>query len=382
MDRLMIIADDVTGGLDTGVCFSKAGIKTRVNLPGSDPEAADGSAAVEVFVIETRHISPEEAYGKVFSLVKKAVGKGFTHFYKKTDSALRGNPGAELAAMRDALGCETVHFMPSYPEMNRITRNGIHYIDGTPVAESIFGKDPFNPVRESDVSLLLKSQDPEGRIDVYDSRTQEELASIGRDLTGRGETVFAGCAGFAEVLAELLELEKNEAGITLNEKRVCVLCGSVNPVSLRQCDEAEEAGIPRIHLIREDGTSERSAELTDLLKENSCVIMDTGGEVEPGEGIEQRMEEVALTVAETGSRTLRNMPDTLLFFIGGDTLLAFLKEEGIKELIPYTTDFAGTVLTQIKIEGKETAILSKSGGFGEPDLIPQIRYRIESGLKM
>lgn len=382
MDRLMIIADDVTGGLDTGVCFSKAGIKTRVNLPGSDPKALDGSAGVEVFVIETRHNTPEKAYAKVFELVQNAAGQGFTHFYKKTDSALRGNPGAELAAMRDALGCETVHFLPSYPEMNRLTLNGIHYIDGTPVADSIFGRDPFNPVRESDVSLLLKSQDPEGRIDVYDSSTQEELTHKGRELLDKGETVFAGCAGFAEVLAELLDPEKDETGIRLDEKRICVLCGSVNPVSLRQCDEAVKNGIPRIHLIREGEMSERSDEITDLLKENSCVIMDTGGEVEPGEGIEERMAQVAGTVAETGGRILRNMPDTLLFFIGGDTLLSFLKKEGIRELIPHATDFSGTVLTQIKIGGKETAILSKSGGFGEPDLIPQIQSRIESGLKL
>lgn len=382
MDRLMIISDDVTGGLDTGVCFSKAGIKTRVNLPGADPEALEGSAGVEVFVLETRHISPEEAYTKVYELVRKAAGQGFTHFYKKTDSALRGNPGAELAAMRDALGCETVHFLPSYPEMNRITCKGIHYIDGIPVAESIFGKDPFNPVRESDVKLLLKSQDPDGMIDVYDSSTQQDLTDKGRELLEKGATVFAGCAGFAEVLAKLLDPEKNEAGIRLEENRVCVLCGSVNPVSLRQCGEAVKTGIPMIHLINNGEISERSSELTALLKEHSCVIMDTGGDVEPGEDIEERMEQVAGTIAETGSITLRNMPDTLLFFIGGDTLLAFLKKEGIKELIPYATDFAGTVLTQIRIEGKQTAILSKSGGFGEPDLIPQIRCRMENGLKM
>ena len=91
---------------------------------------------------------------------------------------------------------------------------------------------------------------------------------------------------------------------------------------------------------------------------------------------------VANTVAETGSKVLRSIPQTVLFFIGGDTLLAFLNDEEVKELVPYKTSFAGTVLTQARISGKETAILSKSGGFGEPDLIPQILYRLENGLKM
>ena len=277
MDRLMIVADDVTGGLDTGVCFSKAGIKTRINLPGCDIRSLNGAASVEVFVLETRHIGPEQAYRKVYDLVKETSREGFTHFYKKTDSALRGNPGAELAAMREALGAETVHFLPSYPEMNRLTRNGIHYIDGIPVSESIFGADPFNPVRESDVRLLLSRQDPEGKIDVYDSGSQEDLFNIGEELLEKGETVFAGCAGFAEELAKLLDLERYDDDIALEDSKLCVLCGSVNPVSLKQCDTAEKLGIPRIHLIRDDEIKERSEELTALLKANDCVMMDTFG---------------------------------------------------------------------------------------------------------
>ena len=378
----MIIADDVTGGLDTGVCFSRTGIRTHINLPGCDMKEFSSAAAVEVFVVETRHIDPDEAYRQVYSLTREAVKEGFTHFYKKTDSALRGNPGAELAAMRDALGAETVHFLPSYPEMNRLTVNGIHYLDWKPVEESLFGTDPFNPVTESDVKKLLKKQDPDGRIDVYDAETQQDLADKGRELLNKGETVFAGCAGFAEVLARLLDLEKDENGIQLKENKMCVLCGSVNPVSLRQCDEAESRGIPRTHLVQDGITAERSTELAELLKGHNCVIMDTGGKVTTGEGIEQRMKQIARTVAETGSGVLRNTPGTLLFFIGGDTLLAFLREEGVKELIPYNTSFPGTVLTQARIDGRNAAILSKSGGFGEPDLIPQILHRIESGLKM
>ena len=382
MDRLMIVADDVTGGLDTGVCFSRAGIRTRVNLPGCDIRSLEGAASVEVFVLETRHIGPEQAYRRVYDLVKETAGEGFTHFYKKTDSALRGNPGAELAAMRDALGAETVHFLPSYPEMNRLTLNGIHYIDGTPVEDSIFGADPFNPVRESDVKILLRKQDPDGTVDVYDSGSQEDLFDTGKKLLESGETVFAGCAGFAEELAKLLDLEKYENEIVLEDTKVCVLCGSVNPVSLKQCDTAEEQGIPRIHLILDGEIKERSEELAALLKDTSCVVMDTGGKVTAGEDIGQRMRLVAKTVARTGSKVLRELPQTVLFFIGGDTLLAFLKDEEVKELIPYKTSFARTVLTQARINGKETAILSKSGGFGEPDLILQILNRIGSGLKL
>ena len=382
MDRLMIIADDVTGGLDTGVCFSKAGIKTRVNLPGSDYRDLNDAADVEVFVLETRHIRPEEAYREVYDLVAEKGSKGFTHFYKKTDSALRGNPGAELAAMRDALGAETVNFLPSYPEMNRLTVGGIHYIDGKPVSESVFGADPFNPVKESDVKVLLSRQDRTGKVTVYDSGTQEDLMNKGRELLDSGETVFAGCAGFAEVLAQLLDIEKSENSIKLKENKLCVLCGSVNPVSLKQCDTAENNGIPRTRLIQGTVMAERSEELTAMLSENGCALMNTGGIEYSGADMPQKMREVAAAVAETGSKVLRSVPDTVLFFIGGDTLLAFLKEEGAKQIIPHTTGFPGTVLTTIRVDEKEVPILSKSGGFGETDLILRIYDRIRCGLEL
>ena len=72
-----------------------------------------------------------------------------TIFYKKTDSALRGNIGAELSAALDGSGAGVLSFLPAFPRMNRTTAAGIHYIDGIPAAKSVFGQDPFNPVKES-----------------------------------------------------------------------------------------------------------------------------------------------------------------------------------------------------------------------------------------
>lgn len=60
------------------------------------------------------------------------------YIYKKTDSALRGNIGAELGALVAASGQKILPFVPAFPQMNRITKGGIHYIDGVPVTESSF----------------------------------------------------------------------------------------------------------------------------------------------------------------------------------------------------------------------------------------------------
>ena len=48
---------------------------------------------------------------------------------------------------------------------------------------------------------------PRPGIQVYDAETDGDLLRIGRVLGKEGLRLSAGCAGFASVLAELLELE-------------------------------------------------------------------------------------------------------------------------------------------------------------------------------
>ena len=64
MLKLLIIADDFTGALDTGVQFAARGAATRVvTEPAYDFSRAE--AEVLVMVAETRHLPPEEAYSTV-----------------------------------------------------------------------------------------------------------------------------------------------------------------------------------------------------------------------------------------------------------------------------------------------------------------------------
>ena len=64
MILLLIIADDFTGALDTGVQFAAHGIRTQVVV---DPQVdfSDHDAKVLVVDTETRHLPPKEAYDVV-----------------------------------------------------------------------------------------------------------------------------------------------------------------------------------------------------------------------------------------------------------------------------------------------------------------------------
>lgn len=48
--------------------------------------------------------------------------------------------------MLDASEESFLAFLPAFPEMHRIVKNGVSYIDGMPITESVFGQDPFEPV--------------------------------------------------------------------------------------------------------------------------------------------------------------------------------------------------------------------------------------------
>ena len=97
MLRLLMIADDFTGALDTGVQLAAHGIPTQVVVGQADLSAC--SSTVLVVDTETRHLSAAKAAEAVARLTRSAVENGVGCIYKKTDSALRGNIGAELAAL-------------------------------------------------------------------------------------------------------------------------------------------------------------------------------------------------------------------------------------------------------------------------------------------
>lgn len=413
MVRLLIIADDFTGALDTGVQFAARGAETRV-VTDPDYDFSRAGAQVQVLVLdaETRHLDPEAAYRVVFRAVRSALAAGFTHIYKKTDSALRGNVGAELTAVIDSAGADRLAFLPALPRMNRITRGGVHYIDGVPVAESVFGKDPFEPVRASAVAEILAAQSrapvilhapgeaAEGPgIHVYDAETDEELLQTGRRLAPEGLRLCAGCAGFASALAELLELEGTPPGLPRLVPALFVACGSVNPVTLRQMEEAEKAGFSHIRLTPKQKlepswpeTPDCAAAVSSWLKEageRGRLILDVNDPPgrddtaayakERGLTTEDLRVRISSQLGQLVRRLLEGGLDATLLCTGGDTLLALMRTVGTAELLPVCELDAGAVLTAFVYQGKPYHIISKSGGFGSPDLFIRLARSIGAG---
>lgn len=415
MAQLLIIADDFTGALDTAVQFAAYGEDIRV-LTGPDADLTVArDCRVLVVDAETRHLPPQGAYRSVARIVEQAVALSIPYIYKKTDSALRGNIGAELTALLDVSGRRQLPFLPAFPQIGRITRGGVQYIGGTPVANSVFGQDPFEPVQHSTVASLIAAQsrvpvhncslsagddpppDEEG-ITVFDAVTTGDLERIGRRLLERGRLhIMAGCAGFGAVLPELLGLTGHRsADLPRLDPRLLVICGSVNPITIAQLDRAETEGFLRVRLTPEQKldtdywlTPQGSAEfdvMGKLLEKYPYRIIETndaGGNRPTAEYAAAKgmtMDDVRLGIAQSvGYMVSRLFPSPALgtlLVTGGDTLLQCMDYMGVHELQPLCELEPGVVLSRFTYQGFTRYIISKSGGFGEAGLIPSLAAKL------
>jgi len=395
MAKLLILADDLTGALDSGVQLINKGYSVQVCTDLKD--AFDYTDHVDVLVIDTesRHISPESAYGLIKTLAQKAVDLKFDHLYKKTDSGLRGNVGAELTALIEATQQKVLNFVPAYPKLDRITVNGIHYVNGLPLAQSVFATDAIDPMTVSAVDELIHlqssinvSQSGSEGIIVHDCQSDAQMAKIAETIFPEGQCLIsAGCAGLLEAFPPKSIQPTDKIPLNLNEN-LLVVTGSINEVSLNQIDQAIKKGAVRYHvpmnLIVNEKWSESDIELfaENLVKgilPSTTIILDTQQSFE----IEQPISRdkigriIAKCMGVLVSKMIIKFPDYTFMIIGGDTLQAIMQELGIHALTPVTEIVPGVVLAKYVYQNIEHYLVTKSGAFGSDKLIAQV----ESFLK-
>jgi len=330
MAELLILSDDFTGALDTGVQFAQRGIRTLVSSLGGSRRggrpAGTGLAEPEVLVIntESRHVQAAEAARRIRDAVARWAGVGRLggpdlRIYKKTDSLLRGNVGSELEALMEATSRSALAFVPAFPQTGRTTVRGVQYLEGVPIHKTVLASDRLNPITTSHVPSIAV-RDTRGletrliEIDrvregafppaahfrterrtvfVFDAQTDRDLARVAsflaqEDLLG----LTAGCAGFAGALPDALELSTGNPEQATLAPPLLVLSGSTTDLSRRQLALAEKRGFRRKSLGLEEklqpgihqtpsGRRLIRALAHDLRQGRHCIL--TTGESDPAE---------------------------------------------------------------------------------------------------
>ncbi|KXG75826.1 hypothetical protein AN618_17360 [Fervidicola ferrireducens] len=407
MFKVIIVADDFTGSNDTGVQLAKYGYLSVTMTEISSLEKYEDIIDALVIDTETRSLPPLKAYEtlkEVSSLIaryKDAV------LYKKIDSTLRGNIGAELKALRESLKPEIIVFAPAFPKNGRTTRNGIHYLNGVPVDKTELAKDPRNPVTTSDVKKLLEEsldipvrlkkleemnenlaetilQDL-GKYDVFafDAATEEDLVRIAEAVLAlEKKALWVGSAGLAEALMVCLEKRKNEDGIL-------VVAGSVSQVTRRQISRAAEESqiaLAKVDVKRAltnpcDEVKRVFAQVLDFMDKAKDVIIASALEEKDVTDAIAVGKSLGLSSAETSEAIARFMGEVAhevvkarrpagMVLTGGDTAIHVVKklsatgcrinselEPGIPELV-----LIGGVADGVKV-------VTKAGAFGNDESI-------------
>lgn len=417
--KITIIADDFTGALDTATQFSKIGIPT-VAYPSAKKESlsVDNGTSVVVVNSESRHLEPSDAYRSVYALTQWALAQGSPIIYKKTDSVLRGNIGSELQAMADAVGGKApIYFLPGYPRNGRTTVNGIHYYKGMPIAESIFGQDPLEPVICSDVRQVLAAQTgmesrlvrkgdilPDGWEDpciyICDSQEDADIQDICRRLPPAAPDtplLLAGCAGFAEYVAKDLLLDVTHSMVEQPlpaPARLLIVSGSLNAVTIEQLRYSKDRGIVSF-VMREDielapGYVEspdfhRLAEqIQKTLDKKQVVILETAG-VHPGDETipKGKFIDVSESIAILVERILDQKENYAMAVFGGDTLQAIINRLFPSGIVPHGEIEVGVpVAHAVGCDRRNNMIITKSGGFGQQDVIAKIMKYLKIGESM
>ena len=360
------LADDLTGALEIGAKFAAAGISAEVAANGY-LQAAKHAAALIVDT-ETRHRRPSEAAYIVQRLSEGARGQGVRLIYKKTDSTLRGNIGAELRALHAVFPESPLVYVPAYPQMGRTVRNARLFVDGTPVEETEFSRDPLNPVYESRIPSLLAAQ-CDTPVHVVAPATVEKIrqpaiyvcdaemdADIERAAAGllkrRGTVVAAGSAAFAGALAKRIDLPRTPALAYPNVRRCLLINGSLHGRSAEQTEHARANGWDVI--TPEDENS------------GNWLIFSTNSI--PEEGLHR-----AECVGHIVHSLLNRIEIDALIVFGGDTVFGVLRVLGFPALQPYGEIVPGVPLARIGLAARELYLISKAGGFGPVDILSSIR---------
>jgi uncharacterized protein YgbK (DUF1537 family) len=418
---LGVIADDLTGACDVGVQFRKHGLETVVLADVESLVDLQGVFDVIVVDTETRNLTSEEAYRRVRRAVRLLRERNIKLVYKKIDSTLRGNLGAEIKAVMDELEVEAIVVAPAFPSQKRTLIDGRLLINGVPLKETEYAEDPLSPVRGSRLSTGPQSQTGEEVGEIHLSKVRrgvDQLVNEIRKYIRKGTRIITVDAEIQSDLERIAQasavtnaLPCGSAGLAsalsswiFAQPRILVVSGSVNSVTLRQIETAVrmlkvEVIEPDLHGVLEDkGRISRAA---DALVKEAEVAISKGKDIiirlagsksvisqiqEAGKrlGISRRDVADALlsVLSEAVKNLLKRQSPACLILIGGDTSIRVINELGAlgvrveRELLP------GIPWGRI-IGGEHDGmrVVTKAGGFGDNNTLVEIMGSTKSLLR-
>lgn len=352
MARLLIIADDLTGALDSAVPFAARGLKTLV---ARRPEDLAGILRdnVDVAAVSTasREGGEAEARRAVARIGEVIAGLGIPtpRVFKKVDSRLKGHVAAEVEEVARLGGASRAVVCPSIPAQARTVAGG--FLRGRGVAEPI------------DIAARFAGSGL--NVSAPDAADMDQLARIVAEA-GEGD-LLVGAAGLAFALAE--EMAPADAADRRAPRLAApalLACGSRDPITLAQLERLRAVARPN-WIEAPNGTLPDEG---DAVVGSLTVLQMTAGAVaidghEAGRNF-------SATVCRLMQQDIRS-----LLCCGGEIADAVLGASGIGVITLVGELSPGVPAGMVRLGDKNILLATKSGGFGDVDCLLQIAEDID-----
>ena len=345
MTTLRLIADDLTGALDTAAQFTgRIGpLPVLLDRMTAAPEAS--------YALNLSCRDGDERTAVACTRDSLGCYSGADVAFKKIDSLLRGHWAAELAEIVKSGRFRRIVLAPAVPAQGRLTRDGLQMLSQPSGGRSLI-KDVAAELERHGVS----SRGADGDVLLLDAESDADLDAIAQRYANEPATLWCGAAGLARALAQ----ESPRAARPLHQPHL-VIVGSRHPVTLRQV-EVFRAAHP-------DWSAPMGAEpsfigrvLTTLEAVGCCVVLP---DLPPGLTEMEAAEPIALGLELLSGRLPRLGGLTV---VGGETFAALCR---VLKATRLSVD--GEFLHGVPASRMESGLwsgtfcASKSGAFGEPD---------------
>jgi uncharacterized protein YgbK (DUF1537 family) len=383
MPEWLIVADDLTGANDSGVTFARRGLSTVVaSAPGPLPPA-------DVWVISSasRGLRPAQAAERVRALLDEQLlglaDKEMPKIYKKIDSALRGNPAEELAALMQSTGARRALVCSALPAQERGVIDGRVYWRGQPLAQTEFRTqirtddlfELFRPASEVAPLRVLNMEvvrrGPAVCVDemarhsrgiwIADALSEGDLVTLVRAAQTAGIQVLCGAAGLAGALAAGLQGGRSLAVFPTGGQPWLAVVGSLSPASAGQVRLAVEAGAQLIAPTPQD--VESASLLPGWLSTERDCILSLASLGEDSAQVEAYLDGLITAL-------VRFLRPGGLFLTGGDTAAAVCAALGSR-MVQVEGEVEPGVPWGRLLDGPQAglAVITKAGSFGRPDTL-------------
>jgi uncharacterized protein YgbK (DUF1537 family) len=398
--RVLIVADDLTGAADCAAPFRQAGLPPVVLT--APLQAIDQRFPVVSLSLHTREAAPanvRRAWQRhAASIVNLAQG---ALVYLKIDSTLRGSPALEVRLLCDLLGSPTAVIAPAFPKQGRQTIDGVHRVQGIPLAETEYAPARRRAHAGSTLPELFKAAMgpmpahlPWTMLEEGVARSrrwiQERVAEACRVITvdaiheGHLDTLtqavlalekrplLVGSAGWAERLA--LALGNPLAGHSPWPGTLGVV-GSLSAVAARQVRAAAESGatIVQLHTAADDPLRAITTDAWPLLLEALASGQHALIRTTPCAGHPPSRREgprVLRAVAALVQAVLSAQAVSGLVIVGGETARSVFRALRTSGLALSGQVAAGVPYGRL-LGGRFAGlpVVTKAGGFGEDTIL-------------